>query len=107
MLTLSSGPLEVEVETTPFRFTVRYRGRRLLRDAGVWVAHGRANDYFVQLTEGVIPQEDLEPLEHAQVAEEVVRGEEEIELALTLSGLVDGDRLTGRFNKPRGRAMVA
>ena len=59
LLLLTRGAIRVEITLRPFSFTVRRRGRRLLRAAGVWVADGAVHDTFVQFTEGVIAQEDL------------------------------------------------
>jgi alpha-glucosidase (family GH31 glycosyl hydrolase) len=63
---LRSGGMHVEITPQPFAFTVRRRGRRLLRDASVWAAEGTIHDQFLSLTEGVIAREDLEPHEPAQ-----------------------------------------
>ena len=38
----------------PFSFTVRRGGRRVLRNAGAWVADGSVHDHFIQFTEGVV-----------------------------------------------------
>ena len=62
---LERGTLSVEITLRPFSITVRRAGRRLLRNAGAWVAEGSVQDHFVQFTEGVIPAEDLSPHERA------------------------------------------
>jgi alpha-glucosidase (family GH31 glycosyl hydrolase) len=49
----------VTVNRHPFAVEIR-RGRRLIRELGLWSAAGEAHDQFVQLTEGVIPSEQLE-----------------------------------------------
>ena len=69
-LVLARGDLRIEISLRPFSFALRRAGRRLLRSAGLWVADGKINDQFVQLTEGVIANEELAPAEragHAQV----------------------------------------
>src|SRR3984957_14738061 len=85
-LVLERGSLRVEITPQPFAFTVRRAGRRLLRDGGVWVAEGTVHDQFVHLTEGVIADEELSPLEPARYAEIVSASELGVELALTLHG---------------------
>ncbi len=62
---LERGSLSVEIALRPFAVTVLQRGRRILRDAGAWVAEGVVHDHFVQFTEGVIAGEDLTPHERA------------------------------------------
>jgi hypothetical protein len=69
MHALERGALGVELELRPFSFTVRRAGRRLIRAGGVWSASGTSSDHFVQMTEGVIPVEQLEPPERALRAE--------------------------------------
>jgi len=64
-LTLEQGLLTLEVTLRPFSFTVRCSGRRLLRNASAWVADGVVQDQFIQFTEGIVPAEDLQPLEIA------------------------------------------
>jgi hypothetical protein len=85
-LVLERGSLRVEITPRPFAFTAKRAGRRLLRDGGVWVADGTVHDQFIHLTEGVIAQEELAPLEPARYAEVVSAGESAAELALTLHG---------------------
>jgi alpha-glucosidase (family GH31 glycosyl hydrolase) len=62
---LERNTVRIEVELRPFSFTIRRRGRRMMRAGGLWVAEGTANDHFIQLTEGVIPNEDCALAEHA------------------------------------------
>jgi alpha-glucosidase (family GH31 glycosyl hydrolase) len=83
---LERAELRVELELRPFSFTVRRAGRRLIRAGGVWAAGGTSADHFVQMTEGVIPVEQLEPPERALKAEVVELDEQTITLALTLAG---------------------
>ncbi len=87
LLLLTRGAIRVEVALRPFSFTVRRRGRRLLRAAGVWVADGAIHDTFVQFTEGVIAHEDLAAVERARRADLVAReGDEGVVLALVMDG---------------------
>jgi hypothetical protein len=85
-LVLQRGPLLVEIGLRPFSFTVRRRGRRLLRAGGLWVADGTIYDHFVQFTEGVVAREELSPTERALRAEIARRDEHQVSLALTLQG---------------------
>ena len=64
-LAIEQGKLRAEVNLRPFSFTIRRAGRRLLRNAGAWVADGTVNDHFIQFTEGVVADEDLAPHERA------------------------------------------
>jgi alpha-glucosidase (family GH31 glycosyl hydrolase) len=83
---LERGRLRVEIALQPFELTV-YRGdRRLVRSLGAWVADGTVHDHFIPLTEGVVPHEDLSPVERARAA--VVRGcsADRATLVLSLSG---------------------
>jgi alpha-D-xyloside xylohydrolase len=68
-ITLVRGGLMLEVTLRPFGITVRRHGRRLLRGAGAWIADGTVHDHFVMFTEGVVPAEDLTPIERATRAE--------------------------------------
>jgi alpha-glucosidase (family GH31 glycosyl hydrolase) len=83
---LERGPLRVEVELRPFAMTIRRGGRRLIRNASVWVAEGNTSDHFVQMTEGVIPVEDLAPHERAQRATVEHCDGDEFVFALSLEG---------------------
>jgi hypothetical protein len=85
-LVLERGSLRVEITPRPFAFTVRRGGRRLLRDAGAWVAQGTVRDQFIHLTEGLIANEEPSPLEPARYAEIVSASGSGAELALTLHG---------------------
>jgi hypothetical protein len=64
-LAIEEGKLRAEVYLRPFSFTIRRQGRRLLRNAGAWVADGVVQDHFIQFTEGVVAGEDLSPHERA------------------------------------------
>ncbi len=59
------GQNATEIVLRPFSLTLRRAGRRLLRDAGFWVADGRVDDLFIHLTEGVIAHEELAPRDRA------------------------------------------
>ena len=86
LLVLERDALRVEVVPRPFAFTIRRRGRRLIRAGGVWVADGSVRDTFVQFTEGVIAQEELSPVERARRAETQTGDRDGIVLGLALDG---------------------
>jgi alpha-D-xyloside xylohydrolase len=86
LVRLERGALSLEITLRPFAFTLRRAGRRLLRDGGLWVADGSSSDHFIQLTEGVIPNEQLTPVERAQRAELRNQSDHELEFAILLSG---------------------
>ena len=76
----------VELALRPLEITV-YRGeRRLLRSLGAWVAEGTVHDHFIQLTEGVVAQEELSPVERALSASVRERSQRHVVLALELGG---------------------
>jgi alpha-glucosidase (family GH31 glycosyl hydrolase) len=79
VLSLASGPLEVSVALEPFAIDVR-RGHRLVGGLRLWAADGSSRDQFVQLTEGVIPAEELEPLWRLESAEVVAGADGELAL---------------------------
>src|SRR3984957_10506741 len=83
---LERGSLRIELELRPFAFTIRHAGRRVIRAGGVWVADGTSQDHFVQMTEGVIPNEQLGPHERAQRAVLASRSEDGVVLVLKLEG---------------------
>jgi alpha-glucosidase (family GH31 glycosyl hydrolase) len=83
---LERGALRVELDLRPFAFTIRQAGRRVIRAGGVWVADGTSHDHFVQMTEGVIPNEQLGPPERAQRAVLERRSEDGVVLVLKLQG---------------------
>ncbi len=89
LLLLTRGAIRVEITLRPFSFTVRRRGRRLLRAAGVWVADGAVHDTFVQFTEGVIAHEDLSAVERARRADVVAREDDD---GVVLGLVMDGGR---------------
>jgi alpha-glucosidase (family GH31 glycosyl hydrolase) len=63
--------VQVEVALRPFGVTVRRAGRRLLGPIGVAMYDGAVHDHFVQLTEGVLAQEDLgDPVRAVEATEE-------------------------------------
>ena len=86
MIALASGPLELEVELHPFRFTLRRNGRRLLRDATVWACDGVVQDRFVAITEGVVARERRGFPERAASAEPIAQCGTGAELAVALTG---------------------
>src|ERR1700683_505292 len=86
LVRLERGGLSPQIQLRPFAVTLRRAGRRLLRDGGLWVADGSSSDHFIQLTEGVIPNEQLTPVERAQRAELRNQSEHELEFAILLSG---------------------
>jgi alpha-glucosidase (family GH31 glycosyl hydrolase) len=83
-VTLTRGRLSAEVTLRPFAVTVRRDGRRLLRNAGAWVAEGQVHDNFIHLTEGVIAYEALAPQERAGRARVLTERPDGIELSLRL-----------------------
>jgi alpha-D-xyloside xylohydrolase len=83
---LEHGLLRLELELRPFSFTLRRGDRRLLRGGGAWVAEGVVHDRFVQLTEGVVAREDLEPPERALGARVEHAENDAVVLALWLQG---------------------
>jgi hypothetical protein len=59
-IVLEQGPLEAVVGLDPFSLEIRRGGHRLIRGLRLWAAAGESRDQFIQLTEGVIPAEELE-----------------------------------------------
>jgi len=80
------GQNSTEIVLRPFSLTLRRANRRLLREAGLWVADGRVQDVFIHLTEGVIAHEDLGPLDRAITATPQRQLADGVELALGLRG---------------------
>ena len=78
--------MRVEIALRPFAFTVRRRGRRLLRAGGVWVADGTVHDHFVHFTEGVLAREERSPRERAQRCDSFLSGDSGAVLELRLQG---------------------
>jgi alpha-glucosidase (family GH31 glycosyl hydrolase) len=100
---LTRGSLSVEVILQPLELTIARAGRRLLRSLGAWVAQGAVHDHFIQLTEGVVAREELDPAERALSATVSRRAADALALSLTLSGgrrarlevrIADADRVT-------------
>ena len=83
---LERGELRVELALQPFSITVRRRGRRLVRAAGVWVAQGTIHDHFIQFTEGVVAREELAPPERARRSVVLARLDTGVDLGLVLDG---------------------
>jgi alpha-glucosidase (family GH31 glycosyl hydrolase) len=83
---LEHGQLRVEVALRPFSITVRRAGRRLLRTAGVWAVDGTSKDRFVQLTEGVVADEERGPVERALRATVQAQEVDAVALAVVLQG---------------------
>ena len=83
---LERAELQIELVLRPFSLSVRRGKRRLLRNAGFWVADGECHDLFVQLTEGVIAHEDLALAEQAVRAKLIGRRPDGVSLALRMRG---------------------
>jgi alpha-glucosidase (family GH31 glycosyl hydrolase) len=58
---LERGAVAVEIGLRPLRISVRRGGVPVLQQIGLWAADGVVEDRFIQLTEGVIARERLEP----------------------------------------------
>ncbi len=86
--------LTIDLQQTPFSMTVHRAGRTILRQLTAWVAEGEIKDRYIQLTEGVIPQEQLAPRERVSAATVVERSDVEGRLELRLDG---GRRATLRW----------
>ena len=65
---LRRGPLHATLGLAPLSVTVARGGRALIREADLWAAEGTVKDFFLQITEGVIPNEEAEAPERAGVA---------------------------------------
>jgi alpha-glucosidase (family GH31 glycosyl hydrolase) len=71
-VTLNGAGLEVEVALKPLLIAVTRRGRRLIADLQLFTQPGSGHDRFIQLTEGVIVEEERgspAPIETARVVE--------------------------------------
>ena len=66
--------VSVSVALDPFSLTVTRDGRRLISDLRFWVAEGRAADQFVQITEGVLDNEEIDSVRRLGRAEAVGPG---------------------------------
>jgi hypothetical protein len=62
-LRLSRGALELELSPEPFGLRLLRAGVPLIEAAAPWAAAGTPHDRFIQLTEGLIPEEEAEPRE--------------------------------------------
>ena len=83
---LTRAELETEVALRPFSFTLRRRGRRLLRAGGLWVAEGAIKDQFIQFTEGVLAAEERLPAERGLRARLLQSAGSSVSLAVGLHG---------------------
>ena len=66
-LVLERGSVRVAMGLDPLAIEIR-RGRRLIRELRLWAAGGEPRDQFIQLTEGVLPAEELERPVHLGAA---------------------------------------
>jgi alpha-glucosidase (family GH31 glycosyl hydrolase) len=82
---LEWGELRVDVRLRPFEFSLRRGNADLLRAASVWAADGVARDRFIPLTEGVLPDEELEPPDMARHGTVVRAHDSGCEIALELT----------------------
>jgi alpha-glucosidase (family GH31 glycosyl hydrolase) len=113
---LRHGALTVEVILQPFELTITRSGRRLVRSLGASVAEGSVHDHFIQLTEGVVAHEELDPAERALSASVSWRSAEALALTLALSGgrrarleveITEGDRVMLELEPERDPLRVA
>ena len=79
-VTLQRKALRVAVSLDPFSIEIRRDGRRLVHGARVWCADGEVRDQFVQLTEGVIAQEERETRRHLKWTQVQDSGEHWVQL---------------------------
>ncbi len=99
---LTSGVISVEVALEDLRIDIRRAGQPLLAGVRAWAADGVVHDQFVQLTEGVIAHEDIEPPARLCTARMV----EQTPNFLELDGeLEDGRRARFEVHLP-GRDLV-
>jgi alpha-glucosidase (family GH31 glycosyl hydrolase) len=85
-LALAHDGLVVRVEREPAAVTVERRGRTLIPALSLWSAGGSIHDRFVQVTEGVLPEERLEPAQSVTRLEPVGAGDGWLECAGDLGG---------------------
>jgi alpha-D-xyloside xylohydrolase len=85
---LERGEVVVEISLRPLEISVRRGGAPVLERIGLWTADGVVEDRFIQLTEGVIARERLEP---------AVR----VKRAAPVEALEDGVVLDGRTCRVR------
>ena len=102
---LDGGAVSVAITLRPLSFELRRGGRRIVRGGGLWLARGSAGDHFVQLTEGVIPHEDVEEVEELGRAEVVERHEGAVVLVAALAA--GGEARIEVALAPGGRVMIA
>jgi alpha-glucosidase (family GH31 glycosyl hydrolase) len=77
---LERGALTVELSLRPLSLTVRRVGAPVIERLGAWCADGLVQDRYVQLTEGVIPLERLEPRDPVVAGHVVDLGEDRVVL---------------------------
>jgi alpha-glucosidase (family GH31 glycosyl hydrolase) len=88
----SPVPVEVQVSSSPFGITIRRGGRRLLGPIGVTVWDGVVEDHFIQLTEGMLANEQLgDPVRAVGLERDVVRFEDGTQARLRVD--VFGERV--------------
>ena len=81
--------VSVSVALDPLSLTVTRDGRRLVSDLRFWVAEGRAADQFVQITEGVLDNEEVDSVRRLGRAEVVGPGQYragDVEVSLSQQG---------------------
>ncbi len=81
--------VSVSVALDPLSLTVTRNGRRLVSDLRFWVAEGRAADQFVQITEGVLDNEEVDSVRWLGRAEVVGPGQYragDVEVSLSQQG---------------------
>jgi alpha-glucosidase (family GH31 glycosyl hydrolase) len=85
---LQRGSLSVAIRPSPFGIRISRGARQIVNGLTLWAQAGSGGDRFIQLTEGVIPEESREVqerFEHAWVSRAVASSVE-------LSGLTSGGR---------------
>src|SRR4051794_23157552 len=82
---LALGDLAVRVETDPLAIHIERGGRVLLPGLELWAADGTVHDHFMQITEGVIPREELSQPLRVVRAEVEAAGERSLALAAELA----------------------
>jgi alpha-glucosidase (family GH31 glycosyl hydrolase) len=87
-LELRSGGLTVTITPAPFSVEIARAGEPVLSGLHLWAADGEVRDHFVQITEGVLAAEELEPAERF----EGFAAEPSGEAAAILTGRLAGGR---------------
>jgi len=102
---LEAGNVAVRVALDPLEITVTRDGRRLLHGLRLWAADGRVHDQFIQLTEGVIPREELDEVQRLERARPIAgAGGRDLELTGQLPG---GQQVTLQLSvDPAGRVSI-